>query len=450
MNTKELLEKVFEVLNKSGLDYVVQNKYEMMPEKIPSDIDMFYRNADEKRLDEIVKEVARATEMIIVQKIANGSRQFAYMLSFPAPSTFFFFQLDFYSVLTVKRTFKQLYDPAEMLDRKRFYKCFHVPAPFDEFYYMIIRRTLKKDLSDEHLIIIREKFFVNEEDHLTKLSSLFENKLLRIVLQMINENDKSLFYENYNMFYAHLIKCAKRNRNIIKWVKHLWFIFDNIIPQRIIHKCGMSAVFLSPDGGGKSTLIKNIQETCGGSFHGTEVKYFRPRLLRNAGHYKIKNQTAESDDNPDPHGRPINGIIKSLYRYFFYNVDFILGTWFRVIPMKIQRKLIIFDRYYYDYYVDMKRYQYNLPDWFPRLFSFMIPKPDLVFILDAPADILYERKKELSLAEIERQRNKYLNLALNLKNAHIINSHQTLEKVTEDVTRIILSNKAEQTRKILY
>lgn len=49
-----LLEKVFQTINESGLDYCIQNKYEMMPEEIPSDIDMMYRNADESFLDQLV------------------------------------------------------------------------------------------------------------------------------------------------------------------------------------------------------------------------------------------------------------------------------------------------------------------------------------------------------------------------------------------------------------
>ena len=49
-----LLEKVFKVINESGLDYCIQNKYEMMPEEIPSDIDMMYANADERFLDSMI------------------------------------------------------------------------------------------------------------------------------------------------------------------------------------------------------------------------------------------------------------------------------------------------------------------------------------------------------------------------------------------------------------
>lgn len=47
MDNISLIKAVFNILNDSGLDYCSQNKYEMMPKKIPSDTDMFYRNADE-------------------------------------------------------------------------------------------------------------------------------------------------------------------------------------------------------------------------------------------------------------------------------------------------------------------------------------------------------------------------------------------------------------------
>lgn len=39
------IQTIFEVINNSKLDYCIQNKYEMLPEENPSDIDMFYRNA---------------------------------------------------------------------------------------------------------------------------------------------------------------------------------------------------------------------------------------------------------------------------------------------------------------------------------------------------------------------------------------------------------------------
>lgn len=75
-----LLEKVFQTINESGLDYCIQNKYEMMPEEIPSDIDMMYRNADESFLDQLVIKVAKETRLLVTQKIVQGYYEYTYML----------------------------------------------------------------------------------------------------------------------------------------------------------------------------------------------------------------------------------------------------------------------------------------------------------------------------------------------------------------------------------
>ena len=64
-----LLEKVFEIINERGLQYCIQNKYEMMPEEIPSDIDMMYKGASEEFLDKIVQKIDRETGLIVTQKI---------------------------------------------------------------------------------------------------------------------------------------------------------------------------------------------------------------------------------------------------------------------------------------------------------------------------------------------------------------------------------------------
>jgi thymidylate kinase len=60
-------------------------------------------------------------------------------------------------------------------------------------------------------------------------------------------------------------------------------------------------------------------------------------------------------------------------------------------------------------------------------------QPDLVFILDAPAEVLQSRKQEVSLAESSRQRLAYESLAKEFNNAHIINTNQPVEQVINDV-----------------
>ena len=440
-----LIKTVFNILNESGLDYCIQNKYEMMPELIPADIDMFYRNADEKKLDSIVKKIAEETGLVITQKIPNGYFQFAYMLSHTIPNHDFQLQLDFYPELCNK-TFPHAYIPEGMLNNKRFYKLFYVPDYYDEIYYQIVRRIMKKDMSLDHIINIKYLISIgNSKEIKDRLLVQLGSELHNIILKILETNNLSYFYDNYDVFYGYMHNVCKKNFSTRKWLVEKRFKFFKVFPQRVLNPCGMSVAFIAPDGAGKSTVIAEITKSCAGSFHGVEYKYFRPRFFKNPGHYNIINPTQEISSNPDPHSKPVNSSLKSFFRYFFYNLDFLFGHLFLVFPFKIRRKLVIYDRYYYDYYVDMKRYQYKLPKFIPNLFSFMIPTPDLVFVLDASGQVLYDRKHELSVVELNRQRKVYQKVASSLVNACLIDAEQPIGKVIEDVSQLIIKKKVSQT-----
>ena len=152
-----LLEKIFDIINRSGLDYCIQNKYEMMAEEIPSDIDMMYRGAGEKDLDTLVIRIAQETRLLITQKIVQGYYEYTYILSYPAPESRFQLQLDFYRAIS-RKDFPNVMPAEDMLENKRFYKCFYVPDYFDELKYMFIRRTIKNDMKQEHLEIARNLY----------------------------------------------------------------------------------------------------------------------------------------------------------------------------------------------------------------------------------------------------------------------------------------------------
>ena len=95
INNVKLVNAVFHCLNKVGLDYCVQNNYQAMPEEIPSDIDIFYRNATEHDLDRIVLEIAKICDLRVVQKTTMGYWGFVYMLNKANPQKGFQLQLDF-------------------------------------------------------------------------------------------------------------------------------------------------------------------------------------------------------------------------------------------------------------------------------------------------------------------------------------------------------------------
>ena len=56
----------------------------------------------------------------------------------------------------------------------------------------------------------------------------------------------------------------------------------------------------------------------------------RPHLFKNLGHYNKLNPTEEAATNDNPHGVVCDGVFKSAVRFFFYNLDFQLGTLLKI------------------------------------------------------------------------------------------------------------------------
>ena len=65
--------------------------------------------------------------------------------------------------------------------------------------------------------------------------------------------------------------------------------------------------------------------------------------------------------------------------------------------------LWLFDRYYYDYYIDQRRARLHLPNWIIKLYGIFVPSPDLTLCLGGDPEIIYARKPETSLEEVKRQ-----------------------------------------------
>lgn len=95
-----------------------------------------------------------------------------------------------------------------------------------------------------------------------------------------------------------------------------------------------------------------------------------------------------------------NSWLVSLVLLLWYSLDLNLG---RAILRRARscNQLICFARYYYDYYFQIANSR--LPNGCIRLVEFVIPKPDLVFVLQRAANEIYWGKPELTVQEIERQ-----------------------------------------------
>lgn len=99
-------------------------------------------------------------------------------------------------------------------------------------------------------------------------------------------------------------------------------------------------------------------------------------------------------------------------------------------------RLVLFDRHPYD----ARLADSNVRSLFGRLrravLGHALPAPDVVIVLDAPAEVLVGRKPEHALDRIEAQRRRYLALADRLGRAHVVDASAPIDQVARRITAI--------------
>jgi thymidylate kinase len=161
---------------------------------------------------------------------------------------------------------------------------------------------------------------------------------------------------------------------------------------------GLLLHIVGPDGVGKSTLARCLLGRLDQTVE-LHHSYWRPGLLPMPGTLVGKSPIGLVTD---PHGRSPHGFTKAMLRLAYYAVDFLVGYWVVYWPILRRGGNIIVERGWQDLVVDSRRYL--MPNRFPaRVLGAVIPRPDVIVILEAPVEIILERKRELTADEIARQ-----------------------------------------------
>jgi thymidylate kinase len=227
--------------------------------------------------------------------------------------------------------------------------------------------------------------------------------------------------------------------------RHLWRTTTSMLGdatrlvRRFLRPPGLTVVLCGADGCGKSTAARAIEEGLSGTFSLLKGRHFhwKPPL------FSTRRRAARGAAS-DPHGKPPRNPAASFCYFLFHWLEFFLGSHLRFRPITFRGGLVLVDRYYYDFFVDQRRYRLRVPQGLVRLGYVFVKKPDLVLLLDAPAEVLQSRKQEVPPAETERQCRAYRALVENLSNGRIINAAPPVEKVGVDINRVILDFMAQR------
>ncbi len=298
-----------------------------------------------------------------------------------------------------------------------------VPAPADEFITLLLHCVLDKGYIAAHrgerLQALCEQ--VDDEFYISQLLDRYWSPTMSwsTLCSLIGDGDWTTLLDQREVIENRLARRDPvatvgrrfRDRSLRKLQRMVGYLWPRT----------PSVALLAPDGAGKSTLANGLKE----SF------YFPVRLLY-MGLYQNKR---------GHEGKQIKGLglAQNLIKQW---KGYIISRHYRA-----GGKLVIFDRYSYDALLPTARrpfFKDKLRRFRRWLLAYSCPPPDLILFLDAPGELLYSRKGERSPAELEAQRQQYLELQSVLPQMVIVDATLGAESVQQEATRLIWQKYTQQ------
>lgn len=297
---------------------------------------------------------------------------------------------------------------------------------------------LNKKLSDIHLVL--RKLLKRDFESIEKIRKIPSFNDDELPINMFSAKELNYFLNNFNESSSLILEKKLKRINSFKKISKKTLIK---IKVKNLLKFGVNAphiAFIGSDGCGKSTLIESLTFDINYIYGGSKYIHLRPTLVPASRNIKNSISKKKNNDIPKPHdNKPYSYILSNLKFYsliFDYCVGYLLILKYRLIG-----KPVISDRYFYDIIVDPRRFRLNeISNFKKTLIRKILPKPNQTFYLSADPDLIYQRKKDLTLSEITLQKGKYDLLINDFKEIEVINASEPAINVLNE-TKNILFNK---------
>lgn len=400
------LKALFRELNGKGIVYAVARQMPSLPESLGGgDLDLMTTSVAElKKLVAVVSDVAKQHNggftTIFKGDYASIRTARAYIASLAGrydDGVWWGLHIDMY----VGADFHGLpYMATEMLMAQRglvegCYYCLGSLSDISNFVKEILHNgRMKKN----YFVLARDAYSHDAEAARNALMPYFGKDVTYIEALLRNRNEKDSFADARRKLRRRLVMnsgvlkvLAQRGANFIRRA------------MRFLSPPGFFVAVLGTDGSGKSTLIHAVTPFIERMTHlKVEYHHLRPGWMPSLS--RLAGRPQKCGPVTAPHeGKPA-GRISSLLRFFYYWIDYTVGYLVNVHLAKAKHSAVIVgDRWYYEYVIDPRRCAVQLPKWMPRLFSHLIPSPDLIICLGGAPEKIYARKPETSIEEVGRQ-----------------------------------------------
>jgi hypothetical protein len=431
----EVITAVFAAWRAAGIEFVVLRNYERLPQFTSHDVDVLVRPRD-----------LAAAERVLVAACRSAGYHLSNRAEFATVSFFFFhpetlaqIQFDLFTRLSW-RSFDLLSTEA-VLQWRRLRGTFAVPHPVHEAVNNLLSRQIYHGyVKDTYRSGILATLSEYPQELPTLLRRIFGDAVGRELAARLEAQDwdgveRLTAAMRWQVVWRRLVLYPVRTAR--NFGRDMWRL-----ARRWWRPPGMKIVLLGADGSGKSTVAQRVLEALHGTFYRDKSRHvhWKPAVF-------LRCRRANRPPTSDPHGRPPRGWFASQLALLYHWTEFLAGSLLQNRPVRFRAGLVLIERHHYDFEADPRRYRLRSPCRLVRWLFRRLPEPDLVFVLDAPAEVLHARKPELTLEETRRQREAYLKIVLGLPQGRVVDATQPLDAVVRAVVHQVLERAEARQRR---
>jgi len=208
--------------------------------------------------------------------------------------------------------------------------------------------------------------------------------------------------------------------------------------------------FIGIDGSGKTTIAKLLVQDM--KRMGIDCNYFygryvpmlsKPILLLGKYFFLRDLNIKQYNDYSNRKNQAVNehGSLLSLYRSILL-FDYRVQLLFKIIAPRILGKVTVCDRYIYDTVInDIPKANNSLPNiksLVDELFD-IAPRPDLVFLIDTPIDLAYDRKNDTPSLDYLKERKKIYDYLAREYNMHIMDGTLSIDELISQIKECVFA-----------
>jgi thymidylate kinase len=263
------------------------------------------------------------------------------------------------------------------------------------------------------------------EEAVAYLNAKYDLKMNRLSQLFV---DKTAFKANY-------VKVMNKT-SLLKKVSNSFDYLKDIVNDAWNNR-GYMITFSGVDGAGKTTIISEVKYQLEANFR-KEVVLLRHRPgvlpILSAVKHGSKAKAESIAGTTIPRKGKNQSKISSVLRFGYYYLDYLLGQIYVYVRYVLRGKIVLYDRYYFDFINDAKRSNIEVNRNIATKLYLFVFKPKLNFFLYADAETILKRKQELSASDITELSSNYLSLFKGLSAKSTGSRYVAIKNLHKEVT----------------